>query len=347
MKKFLSTALSALLTASFAFTAFGADKTVPFIDIALDAWYYDYIADVYDKEIMAGITDTSFAPDITLTRGMAASLLYRMYGSPEVSYSARFTDVENGQWYTDGILWASENGVVFGYDDGSYCPEWAISKEQFVSILYRLAGSPENSGDIYALDKFNDNFMVSDYARPAMIWAVQSGMTEGTSLRPSTAITRAEAAKMLSIFTTIYDYHAIRATGAIADYIGRNYDSTFDFTEYEYVSDESGDDIYLYYKVEGWRSTFGYRAVMSADKLLRVEMIGKMNPYLLATELTAPEISDEEVLKMALDEIEFTPTSQTINKYFDMDSLKFVIAVDTVYTDDNGAESTYEFKYEA
>lgn len=349
MKKISNIALSVLLSASFAFTAFGLDKEVPFVDISQDSWYYSYVSDVYEKEIIAGTTETTFGPDVTLNRGMAASLIYRMYGSPNVSYSKQFTDVEKDKWYTDGILWAKENGIIFGYEDGSFCPDWAISTEQFASILYRLAGSPENSGDVHVLDKYSDDFLVSSYAMPAMVWAVENDMLYGSSLHPSSAMTRAEAAKMLSVFTTMYDSRAIKATGAISDYIRKNYDTTFDFTEYEFSVDESGYDIYLYYKVEGWRSTFGYRAVMFGDKLLRVEMIGKMNPYLLSTELTMPEIPDEEVLKMALEDAgnEFTVSSQVLYKYFDMDELKFVYAVDTVYTDKAGAEFAKEFKYEA
>ena len=78
---------------------------------------------------MAGISDNIFGPDETLTRAMAASLVYRMYGSPDVTYKALFPDVPDGEWYTDGIIWAKENGVMSGYDDGMFCPDWYMTIE--------------------------------------------------------------------------------------------------------------------------------------------------------------------------------------------------------------------------
>lgn len=347
MNRYINLAVSAILTVSFAFTAFGADKNFPFVDIDQNSWYYTYVEDAYNKGIIAGTSEKIFAPDVTLTRAMASSLIYRMYGSPEVKYSRQFPDVEEGAWYTDGILWAKENGIVSGYDDGTFCPGWAMTVEQFASVLYRLADTPENTGDLNTLDKYSDNFMVSTYARPAMIWAEKNRMLQGATLHPTSAITRAEAAKMLSVFTTINDFKAIKNLGAISSYINENYDSTFDMTKYSYHTDDSGD-IYLYYMVKGYRSTFGYRAVMSGDKLMRIDMIGIMNPYFLASDIVEPKISDEELRRLALEaeNNEFAVESQTITKYFNMDNLKFVFEVETTYIDDGGAYFTKLYTYE-
>lgn len=348
MNRYINLAATALLTVSFAFTAFGADKSFPFVDIDQSSWYYSYVEDAYNKGIIAGTSEKIFAPDVTLTRAMASSLIYRMYGSPEVKYSRQFPDVEEGAWYTDGILWAKENGIVSGYEDGTFCPGWAMTVEQFASVLYRLADTPENSGDLNSLDKYSDNFMVSSYARSAMIWAEQNNMLQGETLHPTSAITRAEAAKMLSVFTTKNDFNAIKSLGAISSYINDNYDSTFDMTKYSYHTDDSGD-IYLYYMVKGYPSTFGYRAVMSKDKLMRVDMIGIMNPYFLSASINEPKITDEELYRMAVesDETEFQVKSQSITKYFNMDKLKFVFEVETTYVDDNGADLIKLYTYEA
>ena len=185
------------------------------------------------------------------------------------------------------------------------------------------------------------------YARPAMIWAEKNRMLQGATLHPTSAITRAEAAKMLSVFTTINDFKAIKNLGAISSYINENYDSTFDMTKYSYHTDDSGD-IYLYYMVKGYRSTFGYRAVMSGDKLMRVDMIGIMNPYFLASDIVEPKISDEELRRLALEaeNNEFAVESQTITKYFNMDNLKFVFEVETTYIDDGSAYFTKLYTYE-
>lgn len=178
----------------------GVDKkeTVnPFKDIAKGSWYYDYVLDVYEKGLMAGTADDMFSPDSTLTRGMVASIVYRMEGSPRVEYKTLFTDIPDGQWYTSGVIWAAENGIIAGYGNGLCGPNDSVTIEQLASILYRYSGSP--SADLSVLNKYSDISMISDYAKTAMSWAVSKDMTEGAQLHSKSAATRAEAAKMFSI----------------------------------------------------------------------------------------------------------------------------------------------------
>ena len=172
----------------------------PFVDVAEDAWYYDYILDVYEKGLMAGTGDEGFSPDSTLTRAMVTSIVYRMAGSPDVVYTAKFTDVPDGQWYTDGMLWASDNGVIAGYGNGLCGPNDPITVEQMAAILYRYAGSPDMSANTNVLSSYPDSASVSTYAADALKWAVVNGMTQGETLHPATSATRAEAAKMFSLF---------------------------------------------------------------------------------------------------------------------------------------------------
>lgn len=346
MKRFINFAVSFLLAASFSVSVFGSDKTLPFVDIAQDSWYYTYVSDVYNKGIIAGTSENIFEPDITLTRAMAASLIYRMYGSPDIEYSRYFSDIQDGKWYTDAIIWVNENNIISGYGDDTFASDWSMTVEQLASALYRLAGSPENKENS-SLDKYSDSFMVSSYAKQAMIWAERNGLLEGETLHPTSAVTRAEASKMLSVFTKMYDYKAIKSMGAISAYIKENYDSTFDMTDYTYSSDADGN-IYIYYLVGEYKSTFGYRAIMPEDKLIRVDMIGKMNPYFLASDITEPEIADDDLYKMALeaDNLEYAVDSQSITKYFNMDKLKFTFEVETTYIDDSGHYFTNLFTYE-
>ena len=172
-------------------------KNNPFKDIASDSWYYDYALDVYEKGLMAGTADDMFSPDATLTRGMVASIVYRMEGSPKVEYKTLFTDIPDGQWYTSGVIWAAENGIIAGYGNGLCGPNDSVTVEQLASILYRYSGSP--SADLSVLDKYSDMSIISDYAKASMAWAVSKNMTEGLQLHSNTAATRAEAAKMFSI----------------------------------------------------------------------------------------------------------------------------------------------------
>ncbi|GFI62422.1 endo-1,4-beta-xylanase A [Clostridiales bacterium] len=345
MKKITCFFVSAIISASTAFTSLAAD--IPFVDIDSSSWYYSYISDVYDKGIISGTSENTFGPDVPLTRAMAATIIYRIYGSPDIEYSNQFSDIEPDQWYSDGVLWAKQIGAVSGYEDGTFCPEWSITVEQLASILYRLERVTQAEESSDSLASYSDSFLVSPYATDAVKWAAKNNMLHGDTLHPNTAATRAEAAKMLSVFTTINDFAIVKNKGAILSYITKNYDSTFDMADYTFSRHEHDSDIFVTYMVNGFRSTFRYKAVMSGDKLLRVEMIGKINPYLASTDLPVPTITDEELLKMAVeaDNIEADIDSQTITKYFDMDNLKYVFEVETTYIQ-NENYFTKAYKYE-
>lgn len=169
----------------------------PFKDITANMWCYDYVLDVYNKKLILGTSEDTFSPDTPLTRAMVASIIYRMAGSPDVSYSAIFTDVPDGQWYTKGIIWAYNNKVISGYGNGLCGPNDYVTVEQLASILYRYAGSPEVTAEITG---YSDVAAISEYAKTGMAWAVSKKMNNGETLHPASPATRAEAAKMFSLF---------------------------------------------------------------------------------------------------------------------------------------------------
>lgn len=169
----------------------------PFKDITANMWCYDYVLDVYNKKLILGTSENTFSPDSPLTRAMVASIIYRMAGSPDVNYSAIFTDVPDGQWYTKGIIWAYNNKVISGYGNGLCGPNDYVTVEQLASILYRYAGSPEVTAEITG---YSDVNAISEYAKTGMAWAVSKNMNNGTTLHPASPATRAEAAKMFSLF---------------------------------------------------------------------------------------------------------------------------------------------------
>ena len=169
----------------------------PFKDVTANMWCYDYVLDVYNKKLILGTSEDTFSPDTPLTRAMAASIIYRMAGSPDVSYSAIFTDVPDGQWYTKGIIWAYNNKVISGYGNGLCGPNDYVTVEQLASILYRYAGSPEVTAEITG---YSDVNAISEYAKTGMAWAVSKKMNNGETLHPASPATRAEAAKMFSLF---------------------------------------------------------------------------------------------------------------------------------------------------
>lgn len=174
------------------------EEEEPFVDVEPDDWFYDYVVYVYKNGYMSGTSETEFSPNHTLTRGMVASILYRMEGEPAVEYRDLFTDLEDGQWYTNGMLWAVEEGIIAGFGDGTCRPEVLITIEQLAAILYRYAGSP--TVDEITISHIPGFDNISDYAVDAMQWADDNGMLRGETLRPGYAASRAEAAMMFTIF---------------------------------------------------------------------------------------------------------------------------------------------------
>ena len=180
-------------------------ETISFLDVKESDWFYEAVSYAVENGLMSGMSEDIFAPNTPLTREMLAVVLYNVEGQPESTEADTFTDVKGDMWYTDAILWANENGIVAGYDNGAYGVGDLITREQFATILYRYAqfkGYDTTQGGM-AVREFSDYENISDYARPAMAWAVNAGimggMDDGT-LMPQGKATRAEAATMLMNF---------------------------------------------------------------------------------------------------------------------------------------------------
>lgn len=174
----------------------------PFNDID-GHWAEDEIIDAYYAGLVNGIGDGKFAPDMELTRGMFATLIYRLAGSPEASGANPFSDVAAGMYYKDAIVWAYENGIVKGMSASIFAPDSTLTREQMVAMLHRYAEfagiSTEKST---GLDSFSDADSVSAYAVVPMQWAVASDIIKGIdgALVPAGITTRAQAAAVLVRF---------------------------------------------------------------------------------------------------------------------------------------------------
>lgn len=175
----------------------------PFTDVNENDWFYNDVVKVYKNKLMEGTSDTEFSPYARLTRGMVATILYRHAGSPEVTYKNVYDDLEDGLWYTDAVIWATDNGVLYGYGNGLCGPEDYVTIEQLAAIVYRYVGSPEVSGNKIA--EYDDVNSITPYAVDAMEWACENDMLVGTMLHPTSVALRAEAAKM---FAKILDIKA-------------------------------------------------------------------------------------------------------------------------------------------
>ena len=189
----------------------------PFTDISEKDWFYGDVMFVYENGLMLGTSKTLFSPHGTAMRGMMATILWRMEGSPVPKGKNSFTDVEAGKWYADAITWTAENGIFLGYGNNKVGPNDSITREQLAAIFFRYADY--KGCDMTAkgeLDKFRDAGKVSDYARAAMQWAVGSGLIQGKPdgvLDPQGTATRAEIAAMLHRFLEKYELVQGKAPG--------------------------------------------------------------------------------------------------------------------------------------
>lgn len=176
---------------------------LPFTDTAKGAWYQGAVEYVYRNSIMTGTSATSFEPNAPLSRAMVAQILYNLEGQPTVEGESTFADA-SGHWAVNAIAWAQQTGVVNGYEDNTFRPNRAASREELAQMLYNYAKVKgydlTASGDLTA---FPDGSKVSSWAEAAMAWAngneLINGHDDGT-LQPGGDSTRAQAASILMSF---------------------------------------------------------------------------------------------------------------------------------------------------
>ena len=195
----------------------------PFTDVSEKDWFYGDVMFVYENGLMLGTSKTLFSPHGTATRGMMATILWRMEGSPAPKGKNSFTDVEAGKWYADAITWTAENGIFAGYGKDKFGPDDPITREQLAAIFYRYADYKGYDLTVKGnLDKFKDSDKITDYAKTAMQWAVGSGLMKGKSgnlLDPQGTATRAEIAAMLHRFIEKYELVQGKAPGGLMGWI--------------------------------------------------------------------------------------------------------------------------------
>ena len=195
----------------------------PFTDVSEKDWFYGDVMFVYENGLMLGTSKTLFSPYGTATRGMMATILWRMEGSPAPKGKNSFTDVEAGKWYADAITWTAENGIFAGYGKDKFGPDDPITREQLAAIFYRYADYKGYDLTVKGnLDKFKDADKITDYAKTAMQWAVGSGLMKGKSgnlLDPQGTATRAEIAAMLHRFIEKYELVQGKAPGGLMGWI--------------------------------------------------------------------------------------------------------------------------------
>lgn len=171
-----------------------------FSDITDSHWAYDAINSLYEKGIVNGMDEDTFAPDGTVTREQYLAMLVRAFGLTFENADADFTDVDKNSWYYDAVSVAQSLGICGGYEDGSFGIGKEITREEMAVIAYRCA---IKSGIAFETDgekEWNDSAEISDFARNAVSALNAKGIINGISqneFSPKTTTTRAQSAVII------------------------------------------------------------------------------------------------------------------------------------------------------
>ena len=177
----------------------------PYADVAANQWFYAAVQYVSENNLMNGVAENAFGPDIHTTRGMLVTILHRIEGEPQAGEHS-FTDVAEDKYYADAVAWAAENDIVNGYSDTVFAPEKAMSREEMAVVLYRYA--QYKGWDVSAqgdLSRYADSESVSAWSTEAMTWAVGAKVMDGMDgrLAPQGDALRSQTATVLMRVSTL------------------------------------------------------------------------------------------------------------------------------------------------
>ena len=171
-----------------------------FTDVDRWAWYHDGSHYCVENGLIVGTTNTTFSPDMSISRAMVVTILWRMENKPFVNDVLSFQDVKENVYYTEAVRWAAHNGIVSGYSSAKFAPNDSITREQMASILYRYTQYKNRDVSGRAdISNYNDKNEISNYALTAIQWACDAGIINGittTTLSPKGTTTRAQVAQM-------------------------------------------------------------------------------------------------------------------------------------------------------
>jgi len=176
---------------------------MPFEDVEEGDWFYDYIYFIYGRGLMLGTGDVMFSPDISTTRAMIVTILWRYSGSPEADgFSSDFTDLEQDSWYETAVGWAALNKIVQGYGEGLFGPEDPVTRQDLAVILMNYCMYLElELPELRSYTGFADEEDIADYAKAAVKAFYEAGVINGrldNLFAPKDTATRAEVAAMLT-----------------------------------------------------------------------------------------------------------------------------------------------------
>ena len=185
-----------------------SDYFVDVIPETTGTWSADAVDFASDMRLVNGTGEKTFAPNATMTRAMLVTVLYRAAGSPEMTVTTNFTDLDANSYYYNAVVWANAMGVVTGITETTFSPDAPVTREQIAVILYRYANLNGNTDGVTGanLDVYSDRNQLDDYAVRGMSWAVSRGIVTGTSattLSPISPATRAQVVVMLHRYLAV------------------------------------------------------------------------------------------------------------------------------------------------
>lgn len=166
-------------------------------------WAANAVDFAYKHKLVSGVEADRFSPNSSMTRGMLVTVLYRAAGSPQAAVTCNFTDLEEGAYYYDAVVWANAHGVVNGISAERFGPNQPVSRQQIAAILHRYASAMEADVTVpegASLSYYTDAKKVDGYAETGMLWATANGIISGTAsgtLSPLSNATRAQVVVML------------------------------------------------------------------------------------------------------------------------------------------------------
>ena len=183
------------------------DLPVSFVDVAQTAWYAKAVSSVAAAGLVKGVGENRFDPTAPMTRGSLATVLHRL-SQGKTDYETTFKDVAGDKYYTEGVAWAAQTGVVTGYTEEIFAPDDVITREQLAVMLARYAKliGMDTKADSKALDQFADGENTGSWAADGVAWCVENGILKGkgqNNLDPTANVTRAEVAVMLDRFIAL------------------------------------------------------------------------------------------------------------------------------------------------
>ena len=211
--------------------ALATEPAQAFTDVSKQDYFYDAVNWTVEKEITSGVSKDAFAPERDCTRADFVTFLWRAAGKPVVNYAMSFSDVKESSYYAEAVRWAASLGIVTGLSKNTFGAANAVTREQAATMLWRFAkqqGFDTTQGGM-AIREYNDYDSLSEYAREAMAWAVNTEILKGSNNRllPDAACTRAQLVTLL--------YRLASQTTGKVDYSG-------DVTGWMYAS-ESKDTL--------------------------------------------------------------------------------------------------------